>query len=66
MSDTPNTRALAAASWLRNRAHEHIAIGLEMAADCNLHPSEVEAILMKAHNCLNAAEAFEWDAANGD
>lgn len=65
MTDTPTSRALNAAAWLRNRAIEHITIGLELASE-NAPPSDVEAIFMKASECLHAAARIEWESTNGD
>jgi hypothetical protein len=63
MTDTPTSRALNAAAWLRNRSIEHITIGLELASE-NAPPSEIDAMYMKARNCLDAAASFEWNFDN--
>jgi hypothetical protein len=60
MSETPMQRAFDAASWLRQRADEHIAAGLSIAAAGPMHrPERTEALFLQATECLRAAHAIE-------
>lgn len=67
MTDTPQNRAYAVASWLRQRADQHNIAGLAINAAGPMHrPERTEALFLQAAECVRAASAIEKHGGNDD
>jgi len=67
MSDTPQKRAYAVASWLRQRADQHNIAGLAInAAGPMYRPERAEELFLQAAKCFRAAHTIENYGGNDD